>query len=179
MHGPTLPQRALAEALGTFALVFAGCGAVVTNAQYEGSLGTVGVALVFRLVVMAMVYALGHLSGAHINPAVTIAFTLTRRFGPRDAAAYIGAQLVGATVAAATLYAVWTDKPANLGATVPTVSDGSALVYEVVMTAVLMFVVMAVAQDSTPAPLEPARLSRLAESLRWTRCSAGRSQERR
>jgi MIP family channel proteins len=94
-----------------------------------------------------MVYATGHLSGAHINPAVTVAFTLTRHFPPRDAAAYVTAQLAGALAAALLLLAIWPDQPAGLGATVPSVGVGSALVYETVLTAFLMFVIMAVATD--------------------------------
>src|SRR5882724_13853 len=93
-------RRCAAEGFAAFALVFAGCGAIVTNAQYGEALGTVGIALVFGLVIMVMVYATGHLSGAHINPAVTLAFTLTRHFSLREAAAYIAAQLAGATAAA-------------------------------------------------------------------------------
>src|SRR5688500_13806822 len=96
---------------------------------------------------MVMIYATGHLSGAHINPAVTIAFTLTRHFAPRDALAYIGAQALGATLAALLLLAAWSDQPASLGATVPSVGDGTALLYEAFMTAVLMFVIMAGATD--------------------------------
>ena len=72
----SLTHRAGAEALAAFALVFAGCGAAVANARYDGALGAVGVSLVFGLIIMAMIYATGHLSGAHINPAVTIAFTV-------------------------------------------------------------------------------------------------------
>jgi MIP family channel proteins len=144
----SLPRRAAAEGIAAFALVFAGCGAIIANAQYHGALGAVGVSVVFGLVIMAMIYATGHLSGAHINPAVTIAFTLTRHFSARDAVAYIAAQVVGATSAALLLLAVWTSKPAHLGATVPTVSAGSALLYEVVLTAFLMFVIVAVATDT-------------------------------
>src|SRR3954462_245594 len=142
---PALGRRAAAEGLAAFALVFAGCGAVVTNATHQNTLGSVGIALVFGLVIMVMVYATGHLSGAHINPAVTVAFTLTRHFPARDAVAYVGAQLAGATAGALLLLAVWTDKPAALGATTPSVATGSALVYEIVLTAFLMFVIMAVA----------------------------------
>jgi MIP family channel proteins len=145
---PSLGRRVCAEALAAFALVFAGCGAIVTDASYDGALGTVGVALVFGLIIMVMVYATGHLSGAHINPAVTIAFTLSRHFPPREAVAYVGAQVVGASAAALALLAVWTDKPAALGATVPSVGAGSALVYEALLTAFLMFVIMAVATDT-------------------------------
>jgi MIP family channel proteins len=145
---PDLPRRAAAEGLAAFALVFAGCGAVVTNSQYEGTLGSVGVSLVFGLVIMAMVYATGHLSGAHINPAVTIAFALTRHFPTRDAAAYVAAQLAGAVAGALLLLAIWPDQPGELGATLPTIGAGSAFVYEVALTALLMFVIVAVATDT-------------------------------
>jgi aquaporin NIP len=145
---PSLARRSLAEGLAAFALVFAGCGAIVADHRYDASLGTVGVALVFGLVIMVMVYATGHLSGAHINPAVTFAFTLTRHFSPRDALAYVAAQLAGAALGAVVLLVVWTDKPAHLGATTPTVSVGSAFVYELLLTAFLMFVIMAVATDT-------------------------------
>jgi MIP family channel proteins len=141
-------RRAGAEALAAFALVFAGCGAVVANQKYDGALGSVGVSLVFGLVIMVMIYATGHLSGAHINPAVTIAFTVTRHFSPRDAVAYIAAQLAGATAGALVLLAVWSDKPAHLGATVPSVAAGSAFLYELVLSAFLMFVIIAVATDT-------------------------------
>jgi MIP family channel proteins len=141
-------RRAGAEGIAAFALVFAGCGAIVADAVYDGALGAVGVALVFGLVIMVMVYATGHLSGAHINPAVTIAFTLTRHFPVRDAATYVGAQLAGAVLAALALYAVWPDQPAELGATLPSIGVAGALVYELVMTAFLMFVIMAVATDT-------------------------------
>jgi glycerol uptake facilitator-like aquaporin len=92
---PRIGRRALAEGIAAFALVFAGCGAVVTDARYDGALGATGVSAVFGLVIMAMIYATGHLSGAHINPAVTLAFTLTRHFPARDAAVYVAAQLTG------------------------------------------------------------------------------------
>jgi aquaporin NIP len=141
-------RRAGAEALAAFGLVFAGCGAIIANHHYHGALGTVGIALVFGLIIMVMVYATGHLSGAHINPAVTFELTLTRHFSPRDALAYIAAQLTGATLAALVLAGIWTSKPAHIGATVPTVSAESALLYEAILTAFLMFVIMAVATDT-------------------------------
>jgi aquaporin NIP len=145
---PDLFRRAVAECFAAFTLVFAGCGAIIADARYDGALGAVGVAFVFGLAIMTMIYATGHLSGAHINPGVTIAFTLTRHFPLRDALAYIPAQLVGATGGAGILYAAWTDKPAHLGATLPTVGAGQAFLYEAVMTAFLMFVIMAVATDT-------------------------------
>lgn len=145
---PNLARRAGAEAIAAFALVFAGCGAVVADHRYHGALGTVGVALTFGLIIMVMVYATGHLSGAHINPAVTIAFTVTRHLPARDAAAYVAGQIAGATAAALVLLAVWPSAPADLGATVPRVGVGSALVYEVILSAFLMFVIVAVATDT-------------------------------
>ena len=116
MTRPDLGRRALAEGLAAFALVFAGCGAIVADATRDGALGTLGVGLVFGLVIMVMVYATGHLSGAHINPAVTLAFALTRHFPGREAAAYVAAQAVGATAAALLLGAAWDGSPADLGA---------------------------------------------------------------
>jgi aquaporin NIP len=145
---PNLARRAAAEALAAFALVFAGCGAVVADAGHHAALGTVGIALVFGLVIMVMVYATGHLSGAHINPAVTAAFALTRHFPPREALAYVFAQCIGAVAGAFLLLAAWTDKPAHLGATVPSVATGTALMYEIVLSAFLMFVIVAVATDT-------------------------------
>jgi aquaporin NIP len=106
------------------------------------------VSIAFGLIIMTMVYATGHLSGAHINPAVTLAFTLTRHFPVRDALAYIPAQAIGASAGSLVLLVAWTDKPAHLGATLPTVGAGQALLYEAVLTAILMFVIMAVATDT-------------------------------
>jgi MIP family channel proteins len=145
---PDLARRAAAEALGAFALVFAGCGAIVTEAEHPGSLGTVGVAFVFGLVIMAMVYATGHLSGAHLNPAVTVAFALSRHFPAREALAYVAAQLLGAIAGAALLLAIWPSGPAALGTTMPSVGVGSAFAYEAALTAILMFTIMAVATDT-------------------------------
>lgn len=148
MDEPSLSRRALAEGLAAFALVFAGCGAIVTDAEFGGALGTIGVPAVFGLVIMVMVYATGHLSGAHINPAVTLAFTATRHFPLSEARTYVAAQVAGATLAALILWAIWPSQPADLGATSPSIGVGSALVYEFVMTAILMFVIMAVATDT-------------------------------
>jgi MIP family channel proteins len=148
MERPGLPRRVVAEGLAAFTLVFAGCGAIITESVHHGTLGSIGIALAFGLVIMVMVYATGHLSGAHINPAVTIAFTLTRHFPPREALAYIAGQVIGAIAAALLLLAIWPSQPAALGATVPSIGAGSALVYEALMTAFLMFVIMAVATDT-------------------------------
>jgi aquaporin NIP len=148
MNRPSLLHRSLAEGLAAFGLVFAGCGAIIADASRDAALGTVGVALAFGLVIMVMVYATGHLSGAHINPAVTVAFTLSRHFPAREALAYVVAQCAGAILAALLLLAVWPSQPAQLGATIPSVGAGSALVYEAVLSAMLMFVIVAVATDT-------------------------------
>ena len=138
----------MAEGFATFALVFAGCGAVVVDSERGGTLGQVGISAAFGLVIMVMIYATGHVSGAHINPAVTLSFVATRHFSARDALGYVPAQLVGAVTGALLLRLAWEGTPAELGATVPSVGAGSAFVYELVLTAFLMFVVMAVATDT-------------------------------
>jgi aquaporin NIP len=147
---PSLARRCLAEALATFALVFAGCGAIVVDSERGGSLGAIGIAAAFGLVIMAMIYATGHLSGAHVNPAVTLAFSALRHFPGREALAYVPAQLAGGIGGALVLRAVWDGEPAELGATHPADGIGSAaaLTYELALTAILMFVIMAVATDT-------------------------------
>ena len=118
--------RALAgEVIGTFALVFAGCGAIVVDAKTQ-ALGQVGIAATFGLVIMAMVYALGHVSGAHFDPAVTFAFALTRHFPWPRVGAYWAAQLAGALVAALLLRSSLGDL-AEVGATLPSGSRGQGL----------------------------------------------------
>jgi aquaporin NIP len=148
---PSLRRRATAEALGAFALVFAGCGAIVTNAERAGALGTVGVSLVFGLVILAGVAAVGHISGAHFNPAVTTSFFLTRHLPGRDAGTYVAAQFAGATAGALLLWLVWPAKPADLGATVPSIAVGRAVIVEGVMSALLMLVILSVATDTRAA----------------------------
>jgi len=135
-----------AELVGTFALVFVGCGAIMVNAE-SGSLGQPGIALAFGLVVMAMIYAVGHVSGAHLNPAVSLAFATTRHFPLARVLAYWLAQVAGALLAAAVLRASLGDV-ASLGATLPSGSDGQSLVWEAILTFLLMFVIMAVATDT-------------------------------
>lgn len=158
VEAPSLARRALAEGLGTFALVFAGCGAIVSNAGGHGALGVVGIGLVFFLVLLAAIASLGHVSGAHFNPGVSVSFFLTRHLPARDLAAYVGAQLLAATLAALLLLVVWPSRLADLGATVPSVSTGRALLLETVLTALLMLVIMSVATD-TRAVGAPAALA--------------------
>jgi aquaporin NIP len=141
-----LARRLAAEAFGTFALVFAGAGAVMVDAKTH-ELGHVGVAIAFGLVIMAMIYAVGHVSGAHFNGAVTLAFALTRHFPWPRAAAYWGAQLAGALAAAALLRGSL-GNIAHVGATLPSGSDRQSFLWEVLLSAFLMFVIMAVATDT-------------------------------
>ena len=148
MTRPSLPRRAGAEAIAAFALVFCVGGAAAAEAAGKADLGLPAQAAVSGLAILALIYAVGHLSGAHINPAVTIAFTLTRHFPHREAVSYIGAQLAGAALGGLLLLAVWPDKPGNLGANAIGVGAGSALVVETVLSALLMFVIMAVATDT-------------------------------
>jgi aquaporin NIP len=139
-------RRLFAEAIGTFALVFAGAGAVMVNAQ-TGELGHAGVAIAFGLVITVMVYAVGHVSGAHLNPAVSLAFALTRHFPWPRVAGYWAAQVAGAVAAAALLRGSLGDV-AHVGATLPSGSDRQSFLWEVVLTFFLMFVIVAVATDT-------------------------------
>ena len=146
MRRPLLARALVAEAIGTFALVFAGCGAIMVDAK-TGALGHIGIAFSFGLVIMVMIYALGHVSGAHLNPAVTFSFALTRHFPWTRTAAYWLAQLAGALVAAALLRGSLGDI-AHLGATYPSGTDGQAFLWETVLSFFLMLVIMAVATDT-------------------------------
>ncbi len=141
-----LTRSLVAEAVGTFALVFAGCGAIMVD-QRTHALGHVGVAISFGLVIMVMIYAVGHVSGAHFNPSVTAAFALTRHFPARRVPLYWLAQMTGALVAAGLLRSSL-GNVAHVGATLPSGSNGQAFVWETVLTFLLMFVIMAVATDS-------------------------------
>ncbi|MGI8589361.1 MAG: MIP/aquaporin family protein [Chloroflexia bacterium] len=139
-------RRGGAELVGTYGLVTAGCGAIMVDTTTQ-ALTHVGVALTFGLIIMVMVAATGHLSGAHFNPAVTFAFALTRHFPWRDVPVYIGSQLLGAVAGALTLRAL-IGSVAELGATLPRCDTWQACGIEVLLTAVLMFVIIAVATDT-------------------------------
>ena len=143
---PTLLRRAGAELVGTYALVTAGCGAIMVNTS-TGALTHLGVAGVFGLIIMVMIAATGHLSGAHFNPAVTIAFAVTRHFPWRDVPAYVLGQSLGAVSGALTLRAML-GSVAQLVMTRPAGTAGQAVVAELVLSAFLMFVIVAVATDT-------------------------------
>jgi aquaporin NIP len=140
-------MRALAaELIGTFALVFCGAGAIMVDDKTH-QLGHVGVAITFGLVIMVMIYAVGHVSGAHFNPAVSFAFALTRHFSWTRLLGYWTAQAAGALLAAAILRGSLGNR-AHLGATLPAGSQAQAFLWEAVLTFFLMFVIMSVATDT-------------------------------
>jgi len=141
-----LLRRAGAELVGTYALVTAGCGAIMVNAE-TGALGHNGIAFTFGLIIMVMIAATGHISGAHFNPAVTISFALTRYFPWREVPYYIVGQTLGAILGAVTLRLLMGDI-ASIGATLPSGSPAQSFGMEVLLTAVLMFVIISVATDS-------------------------------
>ena len=134
-------NRYLAEGLGTFALVFMGCGAVVVDAGRVGMLGHTGVSLAFGLAVMSMVYSVGNISGAHINPAVTLGFLFAGRQRGRTVVPYMISQFAGAIAAAALLRLLFQDS-GTLGETIPSVSPLRAFALETVLTFILMLVIL-------------------------------------
>lgn len=142
-------SKFIAEFIGTFALVFAGCGAIAVSERFPESIASSSIPLVFGLVIATMIYATGHISGAHFNPAVTLAFAVARRFPFRDVCVYWFAQFSGSLAASALL---WTLLPEGLGwgATVPApdLTLWQAACWELLLTFFLMFVIIAVATDT-------------------------------
>jgi aquaporin NIP len=140
-------QRSIAEIIGTFALVFCGTGAIIIDHISKGGVTHVGVAITFGLIVMAMIYGLGDVSGAHLNPAVSIAFTLAGRLPLKSLGIYVASEIVGAFLASLTLRLLFpTDE--LLGATLPAGSAGQSFVLEFLLTFFLMLVIMGVATGS-------------------------------
>lgn len=137
-------RRWIAEMIGTFALVFVGCGAVVVDELSGGAVSHVGVSLAFGLIIMVMIYALGDLSGAHFNPAVTIGFWIARALPAREVTPYIAAQVAGALLASAALRAIFVEY-GSLGTTVPAGGVAQSFALEVILSFFLMFVILAVA----------------------------------
>jgi aquaporin NIP len=136
-------NRLLAECLGTFFLVFAGTGAIVVNETHGGVIGHIGIALTFGLVVMAMIHTFGDVSGAHLNPAVTIGFTVAGRFPLSEVGGYIAAQLCGAFMASGLLKFLF-PTATTLGTTLPSGSASQSFVLEVVLTLILMLTILSV-----------------------------------
>lgn len=139
----SLPRRLASEVLGTYALVFAGTGAIVINTVSNGAITHPGIALTFGLIVMAMIYTVGPISGAHLNPAVSIGFLISGRSGLRDCVTYIGAQVIGATLASLSLHYMF-GNVAALGATLPAGPVMQSFWLEVILTGLLMFVILCV-----------------------------------
>ena len=136
-------NKYIAEGVGTFALVFTGCGSAIVNDAHNGALGLVGVSLVFGLIVMAMIYSIGSISGAHINPAVTLGLFFAGKFEQRLIIPYISSQVVGAIIAAIFLRLIFPEHP-TLGSTLPAGSNFQAFVMEIALTFFLMFVILQV-----------------------------------
>lgn len=140
-------NRLLAEFLGTFVLVFAGTGAIVVDQSSGGAIGDAGIALVFGLAVLAMIHTFGDVSGSHLNPAVTLSFSVAGRFAWKELPGYTAAQLGGAFAASGLVKMLFPKIP-SLGATIPTGSIMQSFVLEVVLTAILMLVILSVSSGA-------------------------------
>lgn len=138
-------KKMLAEFLGTFGLVFAGTGAIIINEVSGGAIGHAGIALTFGLAVMAMIHTFGDVSGAHLNPAVTLAFVTARRFPIRELPGYVVAQVAGALAASGLLFTLF-GNVASLGTTMPRAGWGQSFVLEVALTLLLMLTILSVSE---------------------------------
>ena len=137
-----------AELVGTFCLVFFGTGAIAVDQISGGSVGAVGICLVFGLIVLGMIYSIGHISGAHINPAVTIGFFSVGRLSGREVPFYISAQLIGAAIASCLIKFLFNQPGLDLGLTLPFYDSlATVFILELVLSGVLMFIIMGVATD--------------------------------
>ena len=143
-------KKYIAELIGTFTLVFCGCGAIVTNEFSDGTVTHSGIALTFGLVVMSLIYAFGEISGAHFNPAVTIAFTYAKKFPLKEVPKYIIAQCLGAILAAIILLILFPDNE-FLGTTLPKIDIWRVFLFEVILTFFLMLVIINVSTGSKEA----------------------------
>lgn len=140
-------QRYISELIGTFAMVFCGTGAIIINDLNEGIVSHLGIALTFGLIVMAMIYSIGEISGAHINPAVTIGFWASGRLYKKEVMPYILAQIIGAIIASFLLHLLFKDHD-TLGATIPANTIMQSFILELILTFILMFVIMKVSTGS-------------------------------
>jgi aquaporin Z len=139
----TRMKKFISEFIGTYFLVFAGTGAIIINDVSGGSITHVGIALTFGLIVMVMIYALGDVSGAHLNPAVTLGFFAARRLPAREVVPYILSQCAGALAASLTLRFLFPAHP-TLGSTLPAGTAAQSFVFEVILTFLLMLVILGV-----------------------------------
>ena len=140
-------KKYIAELIGTFALIFCGTGAIVIDQQTNGQVTHVGVAITFGLIVTALIYALGNKSGAHFNPAVTIAFSVVNLFPKKQILPYIIAQIAGALIASVALKLLFPTNQ-NLGATLPSGTQLQSFFLEIILTFILMFVILFTSQGS-------------------------------
>ncbi|MES2760919.1 MAG: aquaporin [Bacteroidota bacterium] len=140
-------RKYLAELIGTFAMVFCGTGAIIINQESGGAVTHVGIAITFGLIVAAMIYTVGDISGAHLNPAVTIAFWVAKVFPPKEILPYIISQGFGAFIASLTLKFLFPNND-TLGATLPAGFPMQSFVLELILTFILMFVIIHVAKGS-------------------------------
>ena len=138
-------NRYFAEFIGTFVLVLMGCGGIVVNEIFANTLGHLGICLTFGLVVMAIIYSIGNISGAHINPAVTLGFFFAGRLDKKYLLPYVVSQFIGATLAMVLLYLLFPHHN-TLGATLPNIPLVSAILVEVFITFILMFVILSVSK---------------------------------
>ncbi len=142
-----MTARLISEFTGTFILVFAGTGAIIANHFSGGAVTHPGIALVFGMAVIAVIYSVGEHSGAHINPAVTIGFAVSRRFLWKDVPPYLAAQYAGALTASG-LWKLIFPYETGMGATLPTVGTAQSFLLETVLTFILMYVIIHVASGS-------------------------------
>lgn len=142
-----LNRKYLAELIGTFALVFCGTGAIIIDEQTHGAVTHVGVAITFGFIVLAMIYTFGETSGAHFNPAVTVAFAFANRFEPKQIIPYIMSQMAGAFLATGILKFLFPENM-NLGSTIPAGSQLQSFILEFILTYFLMLVIINVSQGS-------------------------------
>jgi aquaporin NIP len=140
-------RRLIAELFGTFALVFAGTGAIVINDISGGTITHVGIALTFGMIVLAMIYTLGDISGCHLNPAVTLGFFAAKRFDGKWVFPYVASQIAGAILASLVLKVMFPDHP-SLGGTQPSGPPIQSFVLELILTLILMVVILSVSSGS-------------------------------
>ncbi|GAB2300039.1 hypothetical protein Dimus_034080 [Dionaea muscipula] len=143
----SLTQKLVAEVIGTYFVIFAGCGSVAVNKLYDGVVTSPGIAVTWGLIVMVMIYSVGHISGAHFNPAVTITFAIFRRFPYKEVPLYIGAQLMGSILASGTLALMFDVTTQAFFGTLPSGSNIQSLAMEIIISFLLMFVISGVSTD--------------------------------